>query len=64
MWSDTLTDGRRFRLLVVVDDLTRECLTLVADAFTIWGSVPHVPATRRLRPMRRTAIALGILEAA
>jgi putative transposase len=26
-----LTDGRRFRILVVVDDFTRECLTLVAD---------------------------------
>ena len=29
--SDTLTDGRRFRILVVVDDFTRECLSLVAD---------------------------------
>ena len=29
--SDTLTDGRRFRVLVVVDDFTRECLALVAD---------------------------------
>jgi transposase InsO family protein len=29
--SDTLTDGRRFRILVVVDDFTRECLGLVAD---------------------------------
>ncbi len=29
--SDTLTDGRRFRVLCVVDDFTRECLTLVAD---------------------------------
>ena len=29
--SDTLTDGRRFRILVVVDDFTRECLCLVAD---------------------------------
>ena len=29
--SDTLADGRRFRVLVVVDDFTRECLTLVAD---------------------------------
>lgn len=31
--SDQLTDGRRFRILVVVDDdCTRECLALVADA--------------------------------
>ncbi|NSY46316.1 IS3 family transposase [Agrobacterium tumefaciens] len=29
--SDQLTDGRRFRVLTVVDDCTRECLTLVAD---------------------------------
>lgn len=29
--SDTLVDGRRFRILVVVDDFTRECLCLVAD---------------------------------
>ena len=29
--SDTLTDGRRFRMLAVVDDYTRECLCLVAD---------------------------------
>ena len=25
------TDGRRFRILAVVDDFTRECLALVAD---------------------------------
>lgn len=29
--SDTLTDSRRFRILTVVDDFTRECLTLIAD---------------------------------
>jgi putative transposase len=29
--SDAFTDGRRFRILAVVDDFTRECLTLVAD---------------------------------
>ena len=29
--SDTLTDGRRFRILAVVDDFTRECLCLAAD---------------------------------
>ena len=26
--SDMLADGRRFRVLVVVDDFTRECLAL------------------------------------
>jgi putative transposase len=29
--SDQLTDGRRFRVLTIVDDCTRECLALVAD---------------------------------
>jgi putative transposase len=29
--SDALTDGWRFRVLAVVDDFTRECLTLVTD---------------------------------
>lgn len=29
--SDQMTDGRRFRILTVVDDGTRECLALVAD---------------------------------
>jgi putative transposase len=29
--TDTLVSGRRFRILTVVDDFTRECLGLVAD---------------------------------
>jgi putative transposase len=29
--SDALSDGRRFRILAIVDDFTRECLALVAD---------------------------------
>jgi hypothetical protein len=29
--SGTPTDGQKFRILVVVDDFTRECLCLVAD---------------------------------
>jgi putative transposase len=29
--SDVLADGRRFRVLVIVDDFTRECLALVAN---------------------------------
>lgn len=28
---DTLVSGRRFRILTLVDDFTRECLSLVAD---------------------------------
>ena len=30
--SDAFTDGRRFRVLAVVDDFTRECLDIVADS--------------------------------
>ena len=30
--SDVLDDGRRFRVLVIVDDFGRECLALVADS--------------------------------
>jgi putative transposase len=29
--SDAFADGRRFRVLAIVDDFTRECLALVAD---------------------------------
>ena len=29
--TETLTHGRRFRVLAIVDDYTRECLSLVAD---------------------------------
>lgn len=29
--SDSLMDGRRFRVLCIVDDFSRECLALVAD---------------------------------
>jgi putative transposase len=29
--SDALGDGRRFRVLAIVDDFTRECLALIAD---------------------------------
>jgi putative transposase len=29
--SDVLTDGRRFRVLVGVDDFTPECLALIVD---------------------------------
>jgi putative transposase len=29
--SDQLTDARRFRILAVIDDCTRECLALIAD---------------------------------
>lgn len=29
--SDAFNDGRRFRVLAIVDDYSRECLALVAD---------------------------------
>jgi transposase InsO family protein len=29
--SDTFTDGRRFRVLAIFDDYTRECLALISD---------------------------------
>ncbi len=29
--SDALSDGRRFRILAIVDDFTRECPALAAD---------------------------------
>lgn len=29
--SDAFADGRRFRILAIVDDFTRECLVLIAD---------------------------------
>jgi putative transposase len=29
--SDQMTDGRRFRVLTIIDDCTRECLGLIAD---------------------------------
>jgi putative transposase len=41
--SDQLLDGRRFRILTVVDDCTRECLALVADT-----SLPGMRVAREL----------------
>jgi putative transposase len=37
--SDVLADGRRFRILCAVDDLTRACLALVADTSLSGGRV-------------------------
>jgi len=41
--SDAFTDGRRFRILSIVDDFTRECLALVADT-----SLPGLRVVREL----------------
>src|SRR3979490_1707118 len=46
--SDQLTDGRRFRILAVVDDGTRECLALVADT-----SISGRRVARELDPVIR-----------
>ena len=50
--SDTLSDGRRFRILCVVDDFSRECLTLVVD--TSLGGVRVVRELERLALERGT----------
>ncbi len=39
--SDQLTDGRRFRILTVVDDCTRRCPGLVADTSLSGVRVAH-----------------------
>ena len=41
--SDAMTDGRRVRVLAIVDDFTRECLVLVADT-----SLPGLRVAREL----------------
>lgn len=41
--SDALADGRRFRILAIVDDFTRECLALVPDT-----SLPGLRVVREL----------------
>jgi putative transposase len=42
--SDACAEGRRFRILAVVDDLTRECLALIADS-----SLPGLRVVRELK---------------
>lgn len=41
--SDALVDGRRFRILNVIDDLSRECLATVVD-----NSIPGERVAREL----------------
>ena len=43
--SDQLTDGRRFRILTVVDDCSRECLALIADTSLSGARVARELAT-------------------
>src|SRR5262249_60376508 len=44
--ADTLSDGRRFRILCIVDDFNRECLATVVD--TSLGGVRVVRELKRL----------------
>ena len=48
--SDQFIDGRRFRMLTVVDDCTRECLALVADT-----SLSGIRVARELDRLHRRA---------
>jgi len=50
--SDALSDGRRFRILCVVDDFSRECLACVVD--TSLGGVRVVRELARLTRERTT----------
>ena len=47
--SDALTDGRRFRILVVVDDFSRECLALIADSSCLLYTSPSPRDKRQSR---------------
>jgi putative transposase len=52
--SDSFTDGRRFRILAVVDDFTRECLCLVADTSLSGARVAReldIVVARRGKPL-------------
>jgi putative transposase len=44
--SDALVDGRRFRILCVIDDLSRECLATVVD-----NSISGARVARQLDPI-------------
>ena len=54
--ADSFSDGRRFRILAVVDDFTRECLALVADTSLSGTRVAReldALTARRGKPMAR-----------
>jgi transposase InsO family protein len=46
--SDQFIDGRRLRILVVIDDCTRECLALIPDT-----SISGIRVTRKLNKLLR-----------
>jgi putative transposase len=49
--SDAFADGRRFRILAIVDDFTRECLALVPDT--------SLPGLRVVRELNKVIAARG-----
>jgi len=54
--SDALSDGRRFRILCIVDDYSRECLATVVD--TSLGGVRVVRELEQLASERSTPRAI------
>ncbi len=55
--SDALADGRRFRILCVVDDFSRECLALVADTLLSGQQVAReLDAVARTRGLPLTVV--------
>ena len=50
--SDAFTDGRRFRILAIVDDYSRECLALVPDT--------SISGARLVREVKAVILARGI----
>ena len=51
--SDQLADGRRFRILTIVDDCIRECLALVADTSLSGVRVARGANDRAIRSLAR-----------
>ena len=49
--SDTLAHGRKLRVLVILDEYTRECLAVEADT-----SVPGLRVIRVLEQLARTRV--------
>jgi putative transposase len=50
--SDTLIDGRRFRILAIVDDFSRECLATVVDT--------SIGGVRVVRELERVVLERGL----
>ena len=63
--SDQMTDGRRFRILTVIDNCTRECLALVADtsgADRNVGTDLHIALAQFAWNQRNTILGSGIFD--